>query len=214
MSIKRFRPKKIPVYEIGDIGPGGGIIFMTPSTSGNDTGRYFEFATNARFPVSGFHALPIVNDTLNISSLDLSTSVGSGFFNTLVLNQYYINDTNSILWFVKNYTNNGHNDWYIPSRGEMEKINEASTTLYGELDYVVLNFSGALPIGTYSPNHVHGGVWITSSKIVDPPETPPGDYIQVFIIAPQSTPPDSWGWVDETADCYVLPIRSFYPYGV
>jgi hypothetical protein len=31
-------------YSIGDTGPAGGKIFITPSTSGNTTGKYFEIA--------------------------------------------------------------------------------------------------------------------------------------------------------------------------
>jgi len=33
-----------PQYEIGDTGPGGGKIFITPLTTGNTTGKYFEVA--------------------------------------------------------------------------------------------------------------------------------------------------------------------------
>ena len=33
-----------PNYRIGDIGPGGGKIFITPLTTGNTTGKYFEVA--------------------------------------------------------------------------------------------------------------------------------------------------------------------------
>jgi hypothetical protein len=43
-GIERYSTKTLRTFAIGDIGPGGGIIFITPSTEGNSTGKYFEAA--------------------------------------------------------------------------------------------------------------------------------------------------------------------------
>jgi len=37
-------PAPAPTLKVGDIGPGGGIVFLTPASEGNLTGKYFEAA--------------------------------------------------------------------------------------------------------------------------------------------------------------------------
>lgn len=37
-------PVPAPTLKVGDIGPGGGIVFLTPDSDGNLTGKYFEAA--------------------------------------------------------------------------------------------------------------------------------------------------------------------------
>lgn len=198
MSIKRFRLKRVPVYEIGDIGPGGGIIFMTPSTDGNNTGQYFEFATNITF-LGFMNGLPLVNNSSNIASLNLGTSIGSGKTNTILLNQTFINDAPSCLHFINNFKQNGHNDWYIPSREELQKAMNASYSIYGLSDHIFYYHTGL-------PESTSVIAWATSSKF----ETSE-DSIHSYVLIPLGT---DWYEVDKNGEFFVLPIRSFYPYGV
>ena len=68
-------------YRIGDTGPAGGKIFITPSTPGNTTGKYFEAALGGW---SGSNSDPIVssaNSTLNIATgFDIEKQIPTQLF--------------------------------------------------------------------------------------------------------------------------------------
>lgn len=114
MGISRFKPKKIPVYEVGDIGPGGGIIAATPTSSGNLTKCYYEVARNeyiTRNSTTLVQGLPLPyfggDEISNTNSKD-------GFLNSLnIYNIYkdsYTYPVRSCLQFE-----NRQKDWYLPS---------------------------------------------------------------------------------------------------
>jgi hypothetical protein len=110
------------VCAVGDIGPGGGIVFITPSTSGNTTGKYFEAAP---FNWAGMDDLSTTTTYCSNSTLDLvgtSALIGWGETNTrLAINQCLggavalVNNFNSL-------NNTGYSNWFIPSTNEITEL--------------------------------------------------------------------------------------------
>jgi hypothetical protein len=109
-------------YEIGDTGPAGGIIFITPSTVGNTTGKYFEAApassevsrtwassSNGNTFVSG--ADGVLLDTGKQNTFDIAAQSGN-------------TSENSAAVYASQYSLNGYSDWFLPSLGELIKLYE------------------------------------------------------------------------------------------
>jgi hypothetical protein len=66
---------------IGQSGPGGGLVFITPTTVGNTTGKYFEVAPSGW---SGTAADPLARLCTNATTVDgaSGTAIGAGETNT------------------------------------------------------------------------------------------------------------------------------------
>lgn len=123
MGISRFRPKKIPVYEVGDIGPGGGIIRATPTSANNNTGKYYEAANvPATYPsnvaVPGEATIPYgyLGDD-SISSINSK----SGFLNSLKIYSRYGDTYTYAVRSCLKY-DNPKKDWYLPSLYELYNL--------------------------------------------------------------------------------------------
>lgn len=105
-------------YNIGDTGPGGGVVFITPSTPGNATGLFFE----TRLSGANLNAcqVPVV-----VTAEDVT--IGAGANNTVIIrNACAANGGNTVvnsafLW-VKAQTIGGFSDWFIPNPGEADRI--------------------------------------------------------------------------------------------
>ena len=71
---------KYKTYKVGDVGPSGGLIFITPSSVGNNTGKYFEAA-----PDNLDGSTNIVADLFKPTQIPGAdqTIVGTGLQNTL-----------------------------------------------------------------------------------------------------------------------------------
>ncbi len=123
-------------YNIGDTGPAGGVIFITPSTAGNNTGKYFEAA-----PVGSIASRSWSSTTYNTyfatSTSDLtlhavSVDIGAGERNTesIYYQRYFTlgtaNADSSGLYnaaaYCWNFTYGGYSDWFLPSREEALKL--------------------------------------------------------------------------------------------
>jgi hypothetical protein len=106
-------------YQIGDIGPGGGIVFITPDTAGNTTGNYFEAApglwNNGNADPAVWWSIPTYAETV---SLAYDEVIGTGYQNTLdIIAQG--NTPNTAASICRAYTNKGFNDWFLPSKNEL-----------------------------------------------------------------------------------------------
>lgn len=107
----------VAIYALGDTGPGGGTIFLTPATLGNPTGKYFEYApayaSTSTNPATGTYSG--ISDKNNTAG----RAIGSGQANT---NDITSKSTTGGAWDAKNYSNNGYSDWFLPSNKELQAI--------------------------------------------------------------------------------------------
>jgi hypothetical protein len=100
-------------YRIGDTGPAGGIIFLTPNSQSNSTGQYFEVTQNRVGNEIWCDQWPIdIPQTLN-------SSIGSGRSNTSAITS---NCNAGAAVVVSGYSGGGYSDWFLPSRDELVSI--------------------------------------------------------------------------------------------
>lgn len=121
-------------YNIGDTGPGGGVVFITPSTPGNSTGLFFE----TRLSGANLNACLV---RVAVTAEDLT--IGAGANNTVIIRDACAADggntvVNSAFLWVKVQTIGGFSDWFIPNPGEADRIqaergNPAIAALIGGL---------------------------------------------------------------------------------
>jgi hypothetical protein len=103
-------------YAIGDTGPAGGKIFITPSTVGNSTGKYFEVA-----PVDiSASRLDWCNSTRQLISGTLHSEIGAGSTNTQAMLNWGC--TSGAAVGVSQYSLGGKTDWFLPSLDEAAQL--------------------------------------------------------------------------------------------
>ena len=122
------------VYQVGDVGPGGGKIFMTPLTGANTTNAYFESA------LSGWNGE--ATDTLStwcsfsnqyVGSTGVApqlTSIGSGRANTNAMVAAG-KCTSGAASTARSYAGGGLSDWYLPSLEELQQMYAQRATIGG-----------------------------------------------------------------------------------
>ena len=95
---------------VGDVGPGGGIIFITPATTGNSTGKYFEaapFDLDSKTDWCGSTVYATISGAVG-------TDIGSGESNTAAMVAYPC--TSGAGYQADAYVSpNGTADWFLPS---------------------------------------------------------------------------------------------------
>lgn len=115
-------------YHIGQTGPGGGRIFITPSTPGNTTGRYFEVApknwyTSIKLPSLNLSWSIRIGETgysLPAAVLNnAAVEIGKGFQNTLAIATYH---PKSAAAYCRSYRGGGKTDWFLPSKNELDQL--------------------------------------------------------------------------------------------
>lgn len=160
-SLFNFTDASALTYAVGDTGPAGGKIFMTPSTSGNSTGLYFEVAP----------AASEVSRTWAQSSLQGTRVVGARFFEIgtgtsitpLIVAQGNSSDATCAATYCDNYTYGGYSDWFLPSLTEMQTLYSnrvavnssiSTTTAYWTCSEDTLQLSSA----------TYGRVWAAGSS--------------------------------------------------
>jgi len=167
-------------YVIGDTGPAGGKIFITPSTSGNTTGKYFEVA-----PIAGEVTRTWATDTdpgvglgnaaTTVVGAD-GTDIGTGQQNTadIVAQAGNVAATSAAV-YCDQYSYGGFSDWFLPSKDELNEL------------YVQRNVVGGLTVSYYS----------TSSEYSND-----AFWFQSFIDGNPNTPYKNNAY-------YIRPVRSF-----
>lgn len=106
-----------PPYEIGDIGPAGGIIFFYDAQNRHP----FTFLEAAPAGWGGLSddlraEFPCYNRFLDVTEY----RIGAGPGNLRRLNERCTNQTNNIAKLVADLNIEGYADWYIPTRAELE----------------------------------------------------------------------------------------------
>jgi hypothetical protein len=137
--VAQFTPKlgKVPVvnparaYNIGDAGPAGGKVFITPSTPGNKTGKYFEVAptdwsgTEIKLGANKPQVAWSCNQYHSTTLPGTKTEIGTGFNNTQKINGACAGATNTADWAAAKataYRGGNRTDWFVPSRDELIQI--------------------------------------------------------------------------------------------
>jgi hypothetical protein len=204
MAITRFKQKTVPTYEIGDVGPGGGIIFITPTTANNQSGEYFEAARNVF--TDGIEK-KLINTASRSNTLVLGTHIGSGKINTEKLNQAYPSESGTCLSFVRDFTKNNQTDWFMPSKDEVTEM----TMPILDISYFIFKGSSYYGNGT--------GDWASSSG--DPSNLNKFSIFRYISYGYESSgewfnppPSESSPLTQDQTAYFVMPIRSFYPHGV
>lgn len=125
----------LPVaYNIGQTGPGGGRIFITPSTPGNTTGRYFEVAPKNWYDGSKSPYLkaawrndgPTVKWAVGVGTT--AVEIGRGYQNTLAIAARH---AVSAAAYCRSYRGGGKTDWFLPSKNELNQLYISRTTIGG-----------------------------------------------------------------------------------
>ena len=119
----------IESYALGDTGPAGGIIFITPSTVGNTTGKYFEAAPSASIVQRKWSH--DAYSTSAVSGAD-GSAIGTGQQNTLdIIAQGNTSPSISAAAYADGYTYGGYSDWFLPSRNELTAMHTNKTLIGG-----------------------------------------------------------------------------------
>jgi hypothetical protein len=103
---------------LGATGPGGGLIFITPATAGNSTGKYFEAAPegwsgSATDPTAAFCSVA------SIHSGALGTAIGTGEANSNAISSDCIVSASDVATAL---VLNGKDDWFMPSLDELKEM--------------------------------------------------------------------------------------------
>jgi hypothetical protein len=120
---------------IGLKGPGGGVVFITPSTLGNTSGLFYEAAPNTWYSPSGDPLSVWCNDTTTTLGVSSST-FGSGAMDGAAKTATMLNVcTSGAANLADAYTAtvNGvvYGDWFLPSKGELGQMYGYRTAIGG-----------------------------------------------------------------------------------
>ena len=138
---------------IGDVGPGGGIVFIAPGTTGNSSGKFFEAAPNTWNGSAPDGTAQWCNAT-NASVAGLGTVIGTGITNSASIATACTSvGTDDAAEYVRSRTIGGLTDWFLPSQDEM-------LALYGQRAYLT---------GAYATNQADSDAarYLTSSQQSD-----------------------------------------------
>ena len=176
---------------IGDVGPGGGIVFISPSTVGNTTGKFFEAALNT-WNGSAPDASGQWCNASNASIAGLGNLIGDGEPNTGIISATCVSTgTNNAARYISERTIGGLSDWFLPSRDEM-------LALYDQR---------ALLTGPYATNQAHVDVarYLTSSQDASPGS--PLNAIGVYMVG--SSFPGTAQGLSKQFNFSLRPVRMF-----
>jgi hypothetical protein len=120
---------------VGQQGPGGGVVFMTPSTLGNTTGLFYEAAPSTWSSPSGDPRSAWCNNTnelLGVASTVTGTGAIDGANKTAVMLGVCTSGAANLA-DAYTVTVNGvvYGDWFLPSKGELNQMYVNKTAIGG-----------------------------------------------------------------------------------
>jgi len=114
---------KVITYAIGGTGPGGGIVFYDKG-SVSDGWRYLEAAPTNQ-------ATSVAWSSTDVDVTGTGTAIGTGKANTAAIIAAFSSDTasNNAAKVAVAYSGGGKNDWFFPSKDELNEMYKAKTHL-------------------------------------------------------------------------------------
>jgi hypothetical protein len=109
------------VCAIGDIGPGGGIVFITPSTSGGN-GKYFEVAPSTWSGNDDVSTTSTYCSNPNSNIGSTNVGIGWGDTNTSLAKTSCLGGAVALVNNFNLSNTTGYSDWFIPSKNEMTEL--------------------------------------------------------------------------------------------
>ncbi len=106
---------------IGDIGPGGGVVFITPSTMGNRTGKYFEAASKRWNGPAKDPNVDWCSDPKVVVTGATGVRIGTGATNTAAI-VAVTRCQFGAAYQAAGYRGRGLADWFLPSKGELAQL--------------------------------------------------------------------------------------------
>ena len=145
--------QKPRAFNIGDLGPAGGRVFISPSTAGNTTGKYFEVAptdwSGTAISKDNMVFDPQVawscSELWSVSLPGTGTAIGTGQANTKKINEACATTKYTGKYATAEaikYRGGGRDDWFVPSKDELFQM-------YNHDDEVVPSLSVRSPQGSY-----------------------------------------------------------------
>ncbi len=136
----------ITACAVGVQGPGGGIVFMTPSTAGNTSGLFYEAAPStwshpsSGDPVSawcsnGSTALGVVSTTVSTGAMDGADK------SAVMLAECATGAANLVDLYSPTVSGVVYGDWFLPSKGELNQMYVNKTVIGGFTDVVLYSSS-------------------------------------------------------------------------
>jgi hypothetical protein len=112
--------------EVGQQGPGGGVVFMTPSTLGNTTGLFYEAAPSTWYSPSGDPTSAWCSNTNNLLGV-ASTLIGAGAMDganktAVMLGVCTSGAANLADAYSATVNDVVYGDWFLPSKGELNQM--------------------------------------------------------------------------------------------
>ncbi len=210
-------PHTASTYNVGDVGPGGGIIFYkdlagfscgpTFSSTGSPSGglcNYLEVAPSTWITPADSTTVLLNprNDTVQISGVRLdpttvydAADVGLGYKNSLAFRADYRAIANTGIRYIRDYNGGSLSDWYLPDSTELNILVYWSKGLTPVLN-TRCSSSAAIINGNFNSSYYYYSSSQTGSS-------PFSAYIQAFSNGGVTT--NQWS----DAGMRVRPIRAF-----
>jgi hypothetical protein len=191
--------------EVGETGPGGGVVFYVSATNFTSTGsdcgtacKYLEaapanwLAGTTGDPLRSWATNVNSNQTTAVSGAD-GTAIGSGYQNSRdIVAQTGNVAASSAAVLAREYGGGSKSDWFLPSKDELNELCKYARTQTTGDTAVICDNTGTLRVG-FSTD----GYWSSSEG-----DLPDRSWGQIFINGHQ-------GYGGKEDAFYVRPVRAF-----